>query len=197
MLRRQNRKQATREDILAAARRLFAAHGWDGTTTKMVAADAGVAVGTVFLHFPDKGALLGAALHDRIARVLEEAFRTLPAEGLVAQLTHLAGALYTMYAEDPALSRVLVKESLFLVDGEAADAVRAQLERFSADVAGLIVAARGRGEADLDPTLGAAAFFSLYFAVLVAGLRDGLPVGAQLAMLRSLLELCFRPGRAS
>lgn len=195
MVRRQDRKEATRGEILAAARRLFGELGWEGTTTKKVAESAGVAVGTVFLHFPDKSALLEAALRERISEVLAAAAATLPGSGLLAQLTHLAGALYGMYAEDRALARVLVKESLFLTDGEAAAAARAQVEQFSHQVAALIDAARIRGEVErsVDPRLGAVAFFSLYFAVLAAGLRDGLPVEGQLGILRPLLDQYFRP----
>lgn len=197
MARRTEQKAATREEILEAARGLFAARGWEGTTTKAVAEVAGVAIGTVFLHFPDKAALLGAALADRIATTLAAAEATLPAQGILAQLTHLAGALYRMYAESPPLSRVLVKESLFLTEGEAAAVARAQVERFSHQVAALLDAARIRGEVDrsVDPRLGASAFFGLYFAVLVAGLRDGLRPEAQVELLRSLLDQYFRPGR--
>ncbi len=199
MARRNERKVATRGEILAAARVLFSQRGWEGTTTKMVAESAGVAVGTVFLHFPDKTALLEAALREQIAEALTQAQASLPPVGLLPQLTHLAGALYTMYAGDRALSRVLVKESLFLVDGAAAAAARAQVEQFSHHVAALIDAARIRGEVDraVDPRLGAIAFFSLYFAVLAAGLRDELLVPAQLDLLRALLDQYFNPRKKS
>jgi AcrR family transcriptional regulator len=199
MPRRQEKKAATREEILAAARRLFAARGWEGTTTKAVAEAAGVGAGTIFLHFPDKAALLHAALGEPIGAALAAAAGTLPPSGLLAQLTHLAGALYRMYAGDPALSRVLVKETLFLVDGAAAAESRAQIEGFLHHVAALIDAARIRGEVDrsVDPRLGAVGFFGLYFAVLVGGLRDGQTPETQLGLLRGLLDQYFRPGRRS
>ena len=195
MNRRTDRKLTTRADILAAARGLFAERGWDGTTTKLVAEAAGVAVGTVFLHFPDKTALLEAASRAQVAAALEQAQATIPGVGLLPQLTHLAGTLYTMYARDRALSRVLVKESLFLVDGAAAAAARAQVEQLSHHVAALIDAARIRGEVDrtVDPRLGAAVFVSLYFAVLTGGLRDGLAVTAQLDLLRAMLDQYYNP----
>ena len=48
----------TRTRILDAARRLFGAQGFDGTTTRDLAQAAGVAEGTLFRHFPNKKAIL-------------------------------------------------------------------------------------------------------------------------------------------
>ena len=48
----------TRTRILQAAQRLFAAKGFEGTTTRDLAQIAGVAEGTLFRHFANKKALL-------------------------------------------------------------------------------------------------------------------------------------------
>lgn len=48
----------TRSRILSSALRLFAAKGYDGTTTKDLASAAKVAEGTLFRHFPNKKAIL-------------------------------------------------------------------------------------------------------------------------------------------
>jgi AcrR family transcriptional regulator len=48
----------TRTRILDAAQRLFAAQGFDGTTTRDLAQKAGVAEGTLFRHFPNKKSIL-------------------------------------------------------------------------------------------------------------------------------------------
>ncbi|AFZ02620.1 TetR/AcrR family transcriptional regulator [Calothrix sp. PCC 6303] len=48
----------TRTRILDAAQRLFAAQGFDGTTTRDLAQAAGVAEGTLFRHFSNKKAIL-------------------------------------------------------------------------------------------------------------------------------------------
>lgn len=45
---------ATREQILIAAEKLFARHGFDGVSTKQIAAQAGVAIGALYHHFPGK-----------------------------------------------------------------------------------------------------------------------------------------------
>lgn len=48
----------TKKRILQAAQRLFARSGYDGTTTRDLAAAAGVAEGTLFRHFVNKKAIL-------------------------------------------------------------------------------------------------------------------------------------------
>jgi AcrR family transcriptional regulator len=47
----------TREQILAAARKLFAANGYAATTTGEIADEAGVTVGALFHHFDGKSGL--------------------------------------------------------------------------------------------------------------------------------------------
>src|SRR4051812_30625332 len=51
-------KQATRQRILEAARRLFARDGFDGAATRDLAREAGIAAGTLFNYFPTKEALV-------------------------------------------------------------------------------------------------------------------------------------------
>ncbi len=53
-----NTEEDTRSRILNAALRLFAAKGYDGTTTKDLAKKAKVAEGTLFRYFPNKKAIL-------------------------------------------------------------------------------------------------------------------------------------------
>lgn len=62
---RQERAATTRRQILAAARRLFYRDGYAATTLKAVAAEAGVAVQTVYAVFGSKAAIL-AALREQV-----------------------------------------------------------------------------------------------------------------------------------
>lgn len=59
--RRPGNPQDTRNDILAAARRLFAENGYERATIRGIAADAGVDPGLVIHHFTNKTALFAAA----------------------------------------------------------------------------------------------------------------------------------------
>ena len=52
--------------MIAAAASLFAAKGFNGTTTKEIARAAGVSEALVFKHFPTKHALYGAILAEKV-----------------------------------------------------------------------------------------------------------------------------------
>ena len=58
--RRQQQAAATRAAILDAARELFERHGYPATTMEAIAAEAGVALKTVYLAFTTKAGLLRA-----------------------------------------------------------------------------------------------------------------------------------------
>jgi AcrR family transcriptional regulator len=58
----------TKHALLEVTARLFADHGWRGTTTRRIAEEAGVNEVTLFRHFKSKEALLGEA----VRRVAEE-----------------------------------------------------------------------------------------------------------------------------
>jgi AcrR family transcriptional regulator len=80
-----------RERILAAAEHVFATRGASASTEE-VAAEAGVAIGTVFRHFPTKRDLLSAILKTLLERLTADA-RTLagadPATALFEFFTHV------------------------------------------------------------------------------------------------------------
>jgi AcrR family transcriptional regulator len=61
--RRREQAAATRLQILEAAQRLFEAHGYAATTMAAVAAEAGVALKTVYVVFETKSGLLRALWH--------------------------------------------------------------------------------------------------------------------------------------
>lgn len=64
--RRAQQASATRQRILEAAEPLFLERGYAGTTTKAIAAAAGVVEKTVFLTFPGKAALLSELIRIRV-----------------------------------------------------------------------------------------------------------------------------------
>lgn len=69
---RQARGVVTRRKVLAAAEERFSRQGYDSTSMAEVAAKAGVGVGTLYHHFPDKRALLFALMEDWGARELDQ-----------------------------------------------------------------------------------------------------------------------------
>ena len=92
--RRPQRRDATeRHDrLVAAARREFAARGVDASL-EQIARDAGVAIGTLYRHFPTRLDLLLAAFEPRLEEFLHGAEKALrmadPWEGFVSYLENL------------------------------------------------------------------------------------------------------------
>jgi len=69
---RERKKRATRDEIAATARRLFAERGFDAVTVAEIAAAADVAEKTVFNHFATKEDLAFAGREERLKRVLAD-----------------------------------------------------------------------------------------------------------------------------
>ena len=89
-LRRDARERHDR--LLAAARREFAARGVDASLER-IARDAGVAIGTLYRHFPTRMDLLMAALEPRLQEFMDGAQEALeiedPWHGFVQYLENL------------------------------------------------------------------------------------------------------------
>jgi AcrR family transcriptional regulator len=76
---------ARRAEILEAARRAFARHGYEGATVKVLEAETGLSRGAIFHHFKDKDALFLALAEDDAAQMAE----TVAAHGLVQVMRDL------------------------------------------------------------------------------------------------------------
>jgi AcrR family transcriptional regulator len=93
-MRRPLRRDAreSRDRLIAAARAEFAAQGVDASLEK-IARDAGVAIGTLYRHFPTRMDLLMVALRPRLQEFVDGADRALemddPWDGFVAYLDNL------------------------------------------------------------------------------------------------------------
>jgi len=70
--KRQRQKIERRDAILAAARKVFAQKGYDGSTVADIAKEAGVAAGTVYLYFASKTDLF-AGLNVQLFKVINQA----------------------------------------------------------------------------------------------------------------------------
>jgi TetR/AcrR family transcriptional regulator, transcriptional repressor of aconitase len=84
-------KEARREEILAAAQRCFAAHGYEGATVVRLERETGLSRGAIFNYFPSKDELF-LALAERDANRLGRLWAD---EGLEA-------VVHALLAEDPA-----------------------------------------------------------------------------------------------
>jgi len=66
----QARSKFTVQAIYDAFVRIWTAHGWEGVTTRAVALETGIAVGTLYDYFPDKEALLSGYVRHCIEALL-------------------------------------------------------------------------------------------------------------------------------
>jgi AcrR family transcriptional regulator len=62
-------RDASRRRILKTALRLFAAHGYAGTSVRMIAESAGISVGLLYNYFPSKADLLEALFEESMRDV--------------------------------------------------------------------------------------------------------------------------------
>jgi AcrR family transcriptional regulator len=70
--RRAEHASDTRAALLAAARRLFATEGYDGTGTERIVAEARVTRGALYHHFRDKADLFRAVMEDAAGDVARQ-----------------------------------------------------------------------------------------------------------------------------
>lgn len=63
---KQERAQQKRNALLESGRKLFILHGYELTTAKEIAAEAGVATGTFYRYFSDKRQLLMSLIEDKL-----------------------------------------------------------------------------------------------------------------------------------
>jgi AcrR family transcriptional regulator len=82
---RAERQAVTRQQILAAAERLFAARGFGGTSLEDVASEAGYSKGAVYSNFAGKNDLFFAVIEDQFSDLADHLRRG------VADATDLAG----------------------------------------------------------------------------------------------------------
>lgn len=171
---RSAQKEATKARILEVAREHFESNGFEAASIRDIADAAGVASGTVLLHFADKASLLHAALHDDLEAAISLSLSE-PSDGpLLQRLRAVVRPFYAYYEARPRLSRVLLRESL-LAESPWKERFGEQAQRVIRHVTGLIEQAKSSGELDpgVQPELMATAFASFYYFVLIGWVQQG------------------------
>ena len=102
-----------RERIIAAARRSFAASGFDGAATRRIATDAGVAQSLLLYHFGSKDALWRAVIDDLFAalnRKMGVAARDSRGGTIRERLMAVIRAFIALCVEDADIHRIMTIE---------------------------------------------------------------------------------------
>ena len=184
-------KQARREEILEAAQRVFARHGYEGATVRRLEEATGLSRGAIFHHFRDKDSLFLAVAEDDAAAMVE----TVARNGLVQVMRDL---LTRAAAPDTAgwLGSQLEVSRRLRTDPDFA-------RRWAARSAAIAEATRGRLRRQRDagvlrddvPIDVLARFLELAYDGLVLHLAMGRPAGDLGAVLDLVEEAVRRPPR--
>ena len=188
--RREQAKGETRRIILETAYQLFEEVGYEKATMRALAARAGVGIGTIFQHFKNKPALLVATFDEEMRPVVEDAVASIPHTGLKRQLRHLIRHVFEFYSRRARLSRVLLREIIFM-EGDGADKIK-QLEKEYIDtMAGIFAAAAERGEIkpSVNITDAVTAFWAYYSHTLLGALNAAVfDIDRQLEQMDRLVD---------
>jgi len=126
----ERKKERTRQDILRAAERVLAEKGFYETKISDIAEDADIGVGTVYLHFDTKEALIEAVVEDTVTRMkatIDQARTT--AESPLEQVHAGTRALCAFAVENRAVFRIV-----FGRGGAYHEIVRRAQALFAADI---------------------------------------------------------------
>lgn len=115
--RDEGRAARRREQILRCAIDHFAKRGYTGADLEAVAAEAGVAKGTIYLYFASKGELFAAAVDEVMLGLLEATNGSHIADP-VERLKHGIRAFLTYFDKNPRFVELLVLERAEFRDRE-------------------------------------------------------------------------------
>ena len=145
MPRPTTRQPGTRDRLLRAATREFAAHGFDGAKVDRIAARARVNKAMLYYHFHDKAALYREILRDVFAAVADATLRVREAGGAPeCQVRQFVAAIAREGVSRPDFPAIWLRE---LADGgrHLDSSVVAEMQRVLAVLAGILADGRARG----------------------------------------------------
>lgn len=145
------RRARVRAELLAAAREVFAARGYQGTTVFEIVQTADVAMGTFYLHFRDKEDVLLALTQEALQRVRTQIHEALALHPDMLPIPLLIRTLLrAAYEQRDLFLLICVGESNFLTHSHAHRAQEGLGEHFIA----VLQHAKERGELGAgDPVL--------------------------------------------
>ena len=139
--------QPRRDEIMTAAKKVFARNGFDGTTIADVAKEAGLSFDVVYQYFDSKDALFVALIAAQ-----EYALRTHVAVALAASFGYAEvpfratlQAMFAFFDADHAATRLLFRDA-YTKNNRFNERLGGVYERYIDDIETLVVAAQRRGD---------------------------------------------------
>ena len=187
-VRRSNRDrtEATRADLIAAARKLFTEKSYAETGTPEIVAAAGVTRGALYHHFADKQALFAAVVEQEAQAVAEEIDHASP-PSLSARDALVAGSdAYLAAMRTPGRTRLLLLDGPAVLGRAAMDAIDNRHGNRSLRE-GLVAAMRTRTLQKL-PAEALTALLAAAFDRAALAIEAGAPVEDYRAVLMALID---------
>ena len=108
---------STKARILAAAEEVFAAKGFEGASTREIAASAGVNISSLHYHWESKETLYFAVfenIYDQMVDLVERATRRGPRDKTPSRgvIDESMGSLFDFFADRPNVAKLLVRRLL-------------------------------------------------------------------------------------
>lgn len=140
------RSQPTVAALIAAARRLFARHGYEGASVRRITAEAGANIGAIGYHFESKLALYERVLVDALEPLLDEVDAVTSAPGTPMEHIEAVTRVYFDYylSDDSDFPRLMLQE--LVVAERRVEASMEALGRVHETLAGLVEAGQRDGE---------------------------------------------------
>lgn len=165
--RKRRSTQEIRALIVSAARQEFAAHGFDGATTKAIAKRAGVLESLLFSNFGNKTAIFEKAILEPITGAFEEgvlASDHYPLDGSELRLQQFISASYAVYKANADLLQALVKSS-----GEHSADLGVKLQAYftTSEHRQRVAFANGDAAFDVDPQISTRLLFGMMISTIV------------------------------
>src|SRR5215831_7466759 len=101
-------KEQRRNDLLTAARDVFAKKGYHEAKVDDIAAGAKVAKGTFYLYFPDKRSVFAELVDRLVARIGVSILQVDIAADVKGQIKHNIRAIIAVLLDDPTVTQILL-----------------------------------------------------------------------------------------
>jgi AcrR family transcriptional regulator len=134
LTRKEREFQARRQEILAAATRLFARQGYHGTTMSEIAREAEFSTGSLYNFFKNKEELYFSLLEDKIGALEAEVYAVLEGDaGVEEKLRNYVDKVLTFFEAERDFFRIYVEQRTqfeMSMKGEFAEAMYEKVQKY-------------------------------------------------------------------